>query len=119
MNDNHVMSEATDQIEVVRWCDLHGVPVYHVPNEAKRKPTSGAYLRRMGMKAGVPDLCIPVARNGYHGLYIEMKYGKGKVTENQLKWLKRLRLEGYAAFVCYGSESAIECVRRYIYGTKR
>ena len=34
----------------------------------------------MGVKAGVPDLCLPVPMNGYAGLYIEMKYGSNKPT---------------------------------------
>ena len=52
-------------------------------------------MKRQGVKAGVPDICLPVARNGYHGLYIELKAGKNKATKNQEKWqvfLKRPRV---------------------------
>ena len=110
------MSEADEQIAVIKWCELHRVPVYHVPNEARRSGRTGAYLKRMGMRAGVPDLCVPVANGGYHGLYIEMKAGKNKPTDNQVRWLELLRRNGYAAFVCYGADNAIECIRRYVHG---
>lgn len=101
---------------VVEWCDRIGVPVFHVPNGGSRNPREAANLKRQGVMAGVPDLCIPLARGGYHGLYVEMKYGKGKATDNQVAWLKQLRKEGYAAFVCYGADNAIECIRSYVNG---
>jgi hypothetical protein len=31
------------------------------------------YLRREGMRTGVPDLVQPVAIGKFHGLYLEMK----------------------------------------------
>ena len=65
-------------------------------------------------KAGVPDLCLPVARNGFHGLYIEMKYGKNKTTDNQKEWLKALTDQGYYTVVCYGAEEAERIIARYL-----
>ena len=93
-----------------------GVHVFHIPNGGSRNKAEAANLKRQGVRAGVPDLCIPVANGGYHGLYIEMKAGKNKPTDNQVRWLELLRRNGYAAFVCYGADSAIECIRRYMHG---
>lgn len=42
----------------------------------KRDKATAVALKRQGVKAGVPDICLPVARNGYHGLHIELKAGK-------------------------------------------
>lgn len=50
--------------------------LYHIPNGGSRNRLEAANLKRQGVKSGVPDLCLPVARGKYHGLYIEMKYGK-------------------------------------------
>ena len=110
------MSEADEQIKVIQWCDRIGVPVFHIPNGGSRNKREAANLKRQGVRAGVPDLCIPVAKGGYHGLYIEMKAGKNKPTDNQVRWLELLLRNGYAAFVCYGASNAIECIRRYMYG---
>ena len=51
--------------------------MYHIPNEGKRSPQTGAKLKRMGLSPGVPDICLPVARGGYSALYIELKRTKG------------------------------------------
>lgn len=56
-------------------------------------------MRSEGLKSGVPDLCLPVARSGYHGLYIELKAGKNKPTDNQLAWLEVLEAQGYKTAV--------------------
>lgn len=108
------MSEAQEQETIVEWLEWHRVPFYAIPNGGKRNPSEAAHMKRQGVRAGVPDLCIPRASGGYHGLYIELKVGKNKPTDNQVAWIKRLRAEGYAAFVCYGADSAISCIKTYL-----
>ncbi len=89
--------------------------LYHIPNEGKRSRKTGARMRAEGLKKGVPDLCLPVARKGKHGLYIELKRSKGgKLSEAQSEWLDRLMAEGYAVAVCYGWENAAEVIERYL-----
>ena len=61
---------------------------YHVPNEGKRSPAAAMKLLAEGLKKGVPDNFLPVARGGYHGLYIELKRTKGgKLSPEQRQWL--------------------------------
>lgn len=52
--------------------------LYHIPNEIKCNAAQGKQRKDIGVKSGVPDLCLPVARGQYHGLYIEMKAERGK-----------------------------------------
>lgn len=108
------MSEHDETAAVVEYCDLKGIPIYHIPNEARRSPVTAARLKAEGLRPGVPDLCIPVARGRYHSLYIEMKAPGGKPTEEQVGWIQRLRSEGMCAYVCYGAENAIALVGRYM-----
>lgn len=110
------MSEAQEQAAVVEYCDILNIPVYHVPNGGLRNAREAANLKRQGVKAGVPDLCIPVARGGFHGLYIEMKTLKGKPTDKQLKWLGLLRDEGYAAYIARGAHQAERLIDQYMSG---
>lgn len=108
------MSEADEQAAVVEWCDLHHVPCFHIPNGGLRDPRTAAGLKRQGVKAGVPDLCVPVPKGKYHSLYIEMKYGRNKPTAQQVKWLTYLQHAGFCAYVCYGADDAIALLERYL-----
>ncbi len=92
--------------------------LYHVPNEGKRTASTGGRLKAAGMRAGVPDLCLPVPRGGYHGLYIEMKYGKNNPTQAQNEWLDALREQGYFTAVCYGFYETVNIIRQYLQGGK-
>ena len=70
----------------------------------------------MGVKAGVPDLCLPVPMNGFAGLYIEMKYGKNKPTDHQKEWIKALKEQGYKVTVCYSGVEATQELESYLQG---
>jgi len=88
--------------------------MYHVPNEGKRSALTGNRLKQAGLKPGVPDIVLPVARGGYIGLYIELKYGRNKATENQKDWLRGLRDQRHLTSVCYGWEQAKDLIEAYM-----
>lgn len=50
---------------------------FHVPNGSSKSKFQVVNFKWEGLKAGIPDLCLPVARRGYHALYIEMKRTAG------------------------------------------
>ena len=98
-----------------RWPELK--LLYHIPNEGKRSARTGARMKEEGLRSGVPDICLPVARGGNHGLYIELKRRKNsRVTQDQLKWVERLAKEGYVAAICLGCDEAISLISRYLGG---
>lgn len=91
--------------------------LYHIPNEGKRSAQTGARLKSMGLCAGVPDICLPVARGGYASLYIELKRIKGgKLSENQKEWLQKLNKWGCLAVRCDGWEQAAKVIETYLKG---
>lgn len=112
--------EANEQEILFRWAQLVRCTypeldlLYHIPNGGSRNELEAASLKRQGVKAGVPDLCLPVARGMHHGLYIEMKYGKNKTSDQQEKWLDALAKQGYAVAVCYGFEEAQKVLIKYL-----
>ena len=111
------MSEHDEQVTVCEYLKALNLPFYAVPNAAKRSLRLAKWYKDEGLSAGVPDLCIPVARGGFHSLYIEMKRPDGStkdITDNQIKWAKRLSDEGMAVLVCFGAEKAIACVDWYL-----
>jgi hypothetical protein len=92
--------------------------LFAVPNGEARSEITGAKLKRMGAKAGVPDLFLPVPRGGYAGLWIEMKYGKNKPTREQTWWLEQLRAQGYRVAVCWTSLDAWLVIEGYLHAQK-
>ena len=67
------------------------------------------------MKSGVPDLCLPVARDGNHGLYIELKRQRGgRISEEQVRWIDGLLEQGYAAAICKGWQEAASVIIDYL-----
>lgn len=115
-----MQGEEAEQVALFQWAELAKVKypelelMYHVPNEGKRSPITGARMKRAGLKTGVPDVCLPTAHGGYIGLYIEMKYGSNKPTESQKKWLRALREQGHMTAVCYSWEQARELIEQYL-----
>lgn len=98
-----------------KWPEL--ALLYHIPNGGSRNEIEAVHLRRQGVKAGVPDLCLPVARGGCHGLYIELKRREGgRISANQSAWLMALNAQGYAAVVCNGWEEAKSTIESYLKG---
>lgn len=88
--------------------------LYHIPNGGKRDAKTATILKRQGVKAGVPDLHLPVARGGYRGLYIELKVGDNTTTKKQKDWIRELNKQGYLAVVCYGWDEAAKQLLDYL-----
>ena len=116
------VTESSEQQAVITWVDAMQIKypelewMYHVPNEGKRSRYIGNKLKKEGLKPGVPDLCLPVPKQGYIGLYIEMKRSDNKPTDNQMKWLKALAGFGHYTIVCYSAEEAIKVLEWYVGG---
>jgi hypothetical protein len=92
--------------------------LFHIPNGGSRKGgvIEGAHLKAQGVRAGVPDLCLPVARGGYHGLFVEMKATGGRVQDTQKHWNQQLAMQGYLALVCHGFDEARRAIEKYLSG---
>lgn len=110
------LPEDQEQIIAATWLDKNNILYYHVPNGGKRNAIEGAKFKRMGVKPGVPDICIPMPRQGYHGLYIELKRGdqNATTTDNQNYWLTELSKQGYDVYVAHGASALIDYVKTYL-----
>lgn len=82
------------QQQVCRYIDAAypGLTYFHPANGGARSVVEGAIFKTMGVKAGVPDLVfvIPTGRVGF----IELKAGKGKLTESQEAFRDKVRESG-------------------------
>jgi|TARA_A100001391_G_scaffold72663_1_gene46522 hypothetical protein len=118
------VSEDLHQEALFKWAAISNIPelelMHHIPNGGHRNKRTAARLKAQGVKSGVPDVFLPVARGGFHGLYIEMKKPKdakssaGKATANQLRWQTKLNDNGYMAVICVGWEAAKDTIIAYL-----
>lgn len=67
-----------------------------------------------GMLAGALDINLPVARGPYHGMRIEMKFGKGRMTDDQKWYAARLVELGWYVVTCWDWEEAREEIIDYL-----
>ena len=116
---NH--AESDHQQALFQWSKLmqHQYPelslLHAIGNgNASRSVIQGARMKREGVKSGVFDLFMPVARGIHHGMYVEMKIKGGRVSENQKWWLIETTKQGYLSVVCYGWQEASEAIMDYL-----
>ena len=118
--------EQAEQATLIRWTELAGqkdpriMLIFHIPNGGYRTPREGAIFKRMGVKAGVPDLFLPArGEDGQPGLWIEMKAPGEKPRENQVKWAAALMEQGYVVEVAHAWEEAAMIILRYLGHTEK
>ncbi len=115
---NMKRSETTEQINLFNWAKRTEsiVPelalLHHIPNEGKRN--NGSILKAAGLKSGVPDISLPVPMGPFHGLYIELKFGKNKTTKAQEDFMELLKQQNFKTAVCYGAEEARDEILDYL-----
>lgn len=114
-------SEHQVQSAVISWWwlqhELYGLPVFAlfaVPNGGARDAITGSRLKAEGVRRGALDLILAKPTASYHGLFIEMKVGDNRPTEDQSSFMDYLDRAGYKTCVHWTSESAINEIKEYL-----
>ena len=115
-----ISKEHTEQAAFIAWAAYQTgtypelARIFAIPNGGHRHKAVAGRMKAEGVRAGVPDLFLPVARGGYHGLWMELKIKPNKVSEAQADWLEWLEGQGYAVSVCYGFDELVSTVEWYL-----
>src|ERR1700677_1820491 len=113
-------TEAAHQTALVCWAALNQTKfpdlkwLFHIPNGGLRDKITAGNLKAQGVKAGVPDLCLPVPRGRFAGLWIELKVKGNTPSDKQKEWHKALEDFGFAVSVCYSWEEAARHITYYL-----
>lgn len=120
-------TETQEQCALMQWWSLYAPTVdidarllFAIPNGAylgrdqRGREIQMAVLKRMGLRPGVSDLMLAVARKTFHGLYVEMKAQDGETRQDQISFRQLVIGQGYKAEFCYGAVSAIETIKGYL-----
>lgn len=111
------MSEKHEQIALFQRAALHPICsryMFHIPNGGHRNVAEAASLKRQGVKPGVPDIFLAYPSGPWHGLFIELKSKKGKLSKHQATMLGALANVLYGTWVCYGWEHAWKIIEEYL-----
>lgn len=95
-----------------RWPELR--LLFAVPNGGDRNKIVAGKMKAEGVRPGVPDYLLPVPRNGFIGLAIELKRMGGYASREQKDWIAALRKHGWQAEVCRGWEAAWNVLKGYV-----
>lgn len=117
-------SEHQEQVKLFLWANSGDAQdtypelewMFAIPNGGKRHPVVAMAMKREGVKAGVLDIMLPVARGGWHGLFVELKYGDNWLSPKQDKFTGFVHDQGYAVAVCKSAEEAQGVIVDYLEG---
>lgn len=76
------------------------------PNGGHRTPAAAGKMKAEGQRPGVPDTHLPIARGGYHGLWIEFKKPGGTTSPEQAHWMTALARHGHKVALHTSADSA-------------
>lgn len=123
MSTSIIATEHQEQAALIEWCRLNEgrCPalrlIFAIPNGGHRHKAVAGKLKAEGVKRGVPDLFLPVARYPWIGLFIEMKRKKDStVSKHQKAWIWDLQKTGYRVEVCKGLDDAKRIIEEYLGG---
>jgi len=98
--------------------------VFHIPNGGSRIRKrnkkgewycpEGVKLKRMGTKAGVPDVFVMIPNEDYHGLWLEFKSDKGKQQETQKEFESLCGIVKYKYVIARSVEEAFKYLLEYL-----
>jgi hypothetical protein len=115
-------SEHQIQVAYFEWVELRSKTdwryklIHATPNGGYRHASTAGCLKAEGVKAGVPDISIPIPTHLFHGAYIETKKPGNKATAVQLEWHRLLRDAGHCVVVCDSVDRMIAFTQNYLGG---
>lgn len=96
--------------------------MFAIDNAFGRKvtPAQAGRLKASGVRAGPPDICLPVSIehivDGYKscGLWVEMKAPTGTLSDSQKSYRDFLIDQGYEHVVAHDPREAMDAIKSYL-----
>lgn len=110
--------EHYSQVRFFYYFEINNPEIYKslhaTPNGGYRTKLTASAMKAEGQKKGYPDISLDMARQGFHGLRIELKHGNNRLTPEQKEWRVLLEEQGYKYVECRSTQEAIDAVLEYI-----
>lgn len=88
--------------------------IFAIPNGELRDKRTAEKLFRQGVRAGVPDVCVPFPRWPHGALYIEFKSQSGRTKKHQRLAHEDLIRMGNHVEVVRDVDTAMEIVKNWL-----
>lgn len=111
--------ESAMQQALVARCWRHPVArdIYAIPNGGSRRPVEASIMRAEGVRAGMPDLHLPVRSGACLSLYIELKCARNKPSDQQRERIDALVALGHRVAIIWDDwMTAWQYIERYLEG---
>jgi hypothetical protein len=109
-------NESKLQIACVNWFKLQ-YPMYilfSIPNGGRRTLIEAKILKAEGIMSGVADLFLMYGNKEHNGLFIEMKYEKGRQSDSQKLFERKCKIFNYKYTICYTFSEFQNTINDYI-----
>lgn len=114
-------TEFAEQVALYMWASLNKRQypelelMFAIKNEEKSgSKIVGGRFKACGVKADMADNFLPIARQGCHGLFIEMKRRGKKARPGQREMGLKLQAQGYGWVCCDNWEVARDIIIQYL-----
>jgi hypothetical protein len=114
-NDEH-----TEQCALFQWINDNAAAMpdlakaFAIPNGGYRNVRTAGRLKAEGVRPGIPDVMLLVARGQYHGLMIEMKRPGGVLSPSQADWHYAFTKDGFKVAIATTWEMARDHILEYL-----
>jgi hypothetical protein len=109
--------ESRIQKSCIKWFRLQYPKhtLFAIPNGGKRGKIEASIMKGEGVLAGVADLFLMCSnKNHFHGLFIEIKTGKGRQSKTQEEFCYNALMNGYLYVVCRDLDEFMKEVNDYL-----
>jgi hypothetical protein len=87
---------------------------FSIPNGGSRNVLEAMNLKKTGLTPGTPDVFCSIPSGAWHGLFIEFKAGRNKLTDAQKIMFDKFSSAGYKCEVCYSFEESVKVFKNYV-----
>ena len=115
-------TESQLQKSCITWFRLQypsiGRLIFAVPNGGSRNAREAAKMKGEGVTAGVSDVILLKASDGYSSLCVEFKTEKGRQQTTQKEWQQVVEDNGNKYVLCRSFDSFRDIVKDYLFNRK-
>lgn len=112
--DRDFFKESQIQNMVIEWLENNHIDFHPSFSGIKASYGQRRFMKAQGMRAGHPDLTIEHKNNKHEVLFLELKTVKGKLSNEQSRWIKKKIEDGFAVSVGWGYYDCIYKIFKYL-----